>query len=380
MMLVQARIAATSETWEKKAQRVAAVVSEAAPIHDADDSFVAEGYAALKDERMFSALVPEEFGGGGASIAEMCEAIRVIAKSCGSTALAFSMHCHQVAIPAWRLKHQKAPSEALLKRIAAEELVLVSSGGNDWLQSGGEAVKVDGGFRVTARKPFASGSVMGDLLMTSAIYDDPREGPVVLHFGVPLTSEAVTLEPTWQVMGMRGTGSNDIVITNFFLPDGAVGGRRPFGEWHMLFHIISKVAFAFVYSAYIGIAEQAAAEALASARKRRPNTGTALLAGELENELLAARLAHQRMVQLAENAEPGPETTSEAMAARTLAGSHSINAVTKALELAGGGAFYRRNPIERAFRDIQAARFHPLQEKPQLEFSGRVALGWDIND
>lgn len=379
-MLVQAKRAANSETWLEKAERVAAIAGAAASVHDSDDSFVAEGYAALKEERMFSALVPQEFGGGGATITEMSDAVRVIAKSCASTALAFSMHCHQVAIPAWRLKHQKAPAEALLKRIAAEELVLVSSGGNDWLQSGGEAIKVDGGFRVTARKPFASGSVMGDLLMTSAIYDDPREGPLVLHFGVPLQSEAVTIEPTWQVMGMRGTGSNDVVITDFFLPEGAVGGRRPFGEWHMLFHIISKIAFAFVYSAYIGVAEQAAADALAIARKRRPNTGVALLAGELENELLAARLAQQRMVQLAEHAEPGPETTSGAMAARTLAGNHAISAVAKALELAGGSAFYRRNPIERAFRDIQAARFHPLQEKPQLEFTGRVVLGWDIND
>jgi alkylation response protein AidB-like acyl-CoA dehydrogenase len=181
-------------------------------------------------------------------------------------------------------------------------------------------------------------------------------------------------------MGMRGTGSNDVVITDLFVPDSAIGGRRPLGEWHILFHIISKIAFAFIYSAYLGVAEQASLEALAVARRRRPSAATAFLAGELENELLAARLAHQRMVQIAEDAEPGPETTSESMACRALAGSHAINAVTKALELAGGGAFYRRSPIERAFRDIQAARFHPLQAKPQLEFTGRVALGWDIDE
>ena len=47
--------------------------------------------------------------------------------------------------------------------------------------------------------------------------------------------------------------------------------------------------------------------------------------------------------------------------------------------LAGGGAFYRKMGLERAWRDIQAARFHPLQEKPQLELTGRVALDWDID-
>jgi alkylation response protein AidB-like acyl-CoA dehydrogenase len=48
-------------------------------------------------------------------------------------------------------------------------------------------------------------------------------------------------------------------------------------------------------------------------------------------------------------------------------------------ELAGGASFYRDMGLERAFRDVQAARSHPLQEKPQLRFSGRVALGLDID-
>jgi alkylation response protein AidB-like acyl-CoA dehydrogenase len=99
----------------------------------------------------------------------------------------------------------------------------------------------------------------------------------------------------------------------------------------------------------------------------------------MENLLLAARLAHRRMIEIAETGQSGPETTSEAMALRTLVGSNAIAAVSKALEVAGGGAFYRKNELERAFRDVQAARFHPLQEKPQLDFTGRIALGWDIN-
>lgn len=378
-MLAELKRAETNVDWQRKAEQVAAVAGEFAAIHDRDDTFVAEAYAALKEARMFSALVPAELGGGGATIPEICEAIRLIARSCSSTALAFSMHCHQVAIAAWRLRYQNAPTEPLLRRIAAEELIIVSSGGSDWLTSGGKAIKVDGGFRISARKAFASGSTMGDLLLTSAVYDDPVDGPTVLHFGVPLRSDSVAIEPTWEVMGMRATGSNDVVITDFFLANEAVAGRRPAGPWHMLFHVISKMAFAFVYSAYLGIAEQAGDDALDIAAKRKPNTATMLLAGELENELIATRLAHRRMVELAEDSKPGPATTSEAMACRTLTGTHAINAVTKALELAGGGAFYRRSPIERAFRDIQAARFHPLQEQPQLEFTGRVALGWNID-
>ncbi|HET6943556.1 MAG TPA: acyl-CoA dehydrogenase family protein [Sphingomicrobium sp.] len=366
-------------SWPAKAERIAEEIERHASVHDRDDTFVAEGFEALKREGFFAALVPGELGGGGASLAEMCEAIRIIASACGSTALAFSMHCHLVAVSAWRWKHQNAPTDALLKRVAAEHLILVSSGGSDWLNSGGTLVKVDGGYLVNARKPFASGSVIGDMLVTSAVYDDPEDGATVLHFAVPLNAEGVEHQPTWLVLGMRGTGSNDVVITDYFLPDSAVSGRRKAGPWHMLFHVISKMAFTFVYAAYLGVAERARSEAMRAAASRAPNVSTAQLAGELENELLSARLAHEQMVRLAEEAAPGPETTSSAMACRTLVGRHCIAAVTKAMELAGGGAFYRRNLIERAFRDVQAARFHPLQEKPQTEFSGKVALGWDID-
>ena len=379
-MLAKVEDMAAVRTWQDRARLIAAEIATYAAAHDADDSFVSEGYALLRDAGFFKALVPAELGGGGATIAEMCDSIRIIAGGCGSTALAFSMHCHLVAAAAWRREHQGAPTEGLLKRVAAEDLILVSSGGSDWLQSGGTAEKVEGGFKVTARKPFASGSPQGDLLVTSAVYDDPEHGPTALHFAVPLKGAGVSHLDTWSVMGMRGTGSNDIVIDGLFVPDAAISGRRPAGEWHMLFHVISKIAFALIYSAYLGIAEAARDKALDMARKRPPSPPVAQLAGELENELLAARLAHANMVQIAEQAAPGPETTSAAMACRTLAGRHAIETVAKAMELAGGAAFYRKTGLERAFRDVQAARFHPLQEKPQLDFTGRVALGWDIND
>jgi len=365
--------------WIKKAEEIAAAIADHAARHDSDDSFVAEGFAALDEAGFFAALVPQEFGGGGATVAEICDAIRIIGATCGSTALAAAMHSHIVAVAAWRWRNQGAPTDGLLKRIAAEKLRLVSSGGSDWLKSAGTMEKVEGGYRLTARKAFASGSPTGDLLMTSAVYDDPEAGQTVLHFAAPLKGEGVSIAPTWQTMGMRGTGSDDVVFDGLFIPDAAIAGKRPQGQWHMLFHIISMIAFALIYSAYVGIAEGARQRALELAKKRPQDPLLAQLVGEMENALLGARLAHQRMVEIAETGTPGPETTSEAMACRTLAGQAAIDTVGKAMEVAGGGAFYRKTGLERAFRDVQAARFHPLQEKPQLDLTGRVALGWDID-
>src|SRR5215471_20100535 len=65
--------------------------------HDSDDSFVAENYADLKSHHLFSAGVPADLGGGGASHAELCAVLRTLGRSCGSTALALSMHTHLVA-------------------------------------------------------------------------------------------------------------------------------------------------------------------------------------------------------------------------------------------------------------------------------------------
>lgn len=377
-MLIKTNQMSAITSWQQRAQSVANEVGAYAADHDAEGSFVSEGFQRLKAEGFFKALVPQELGGGGVSVSTMAECIRIIARSCGSTALAFAMHSHVVAVAVWRRQHQDAPTEGLLKRVADEDLVLVSTGGNDWLRSGGEAIKVDGGFRVTARKPFASGSAGGDLVNTSCTFVDPELGPTVLHFAVPLTATGLRIEPSWQVMGMRGTGSDDVVLHDVFVPDAAISGRRPSGEWHMLFHVISKIAFALIYSAYLGVAEGARNAAVTAASKRSPDPLTAQIAGEMENHLLLAQLANVEALRIAEHDEPGMSTTSRAMQCRQLTGRHAIATVEKALELAGGSAFYRKNALERMYRDIQAARFHPLQEKPQRDMAGRWALGWQI--
>jgi alkylation response protein AidB-like acyl-CoA dehydrogenase len=116
--------------------------------HDADDSFVAENYAELKRHKLFSAGVPTELGGGGASHRELCDMLRELAHHCPATALALSMHQHLVAANVWNYRHGR-PGEALLRRVAEEERVLVSSGAGDWLGSNGQTEKVPGGYRLT---------------------------------------------------------------------------------------------------------------------------------------------------------------------------------------------------------------------------------------
>jgi alkylation response protein AidB-like acyl-CoA dehydrogenase len=368
----------TDVTWADRAAQLGPRFAERAAKHDETDAFVAENYRELKEHRFFSAGVPTDLGGGGAAHGELCAMLRTLGGFCPSTALALSMHTHQVCVAAWRWQRERAPVDGLLRRIATDELVLVTSGGSDWLPSSGRAERVEGGYRVTARKVFSSGSPGGSLLLTSAIFEENGER-TVLHFPVPLDEPGVRMLDTWRTLGMRGTGSNDIALEGVFVPEGAIAGRREPNVWTPLFHLTALLAVPLIYAVYVGLAESARALALSLAARRREEPAVALLVGEMDNELTGARLALEHMIRLAAEAQPGPAATNEVVIGRTLAGRGAARAVDKAMEVAGGAGFYRAAGLERMFRDVQAARYHPLQEKAQLRFSGRYALGLDLN-
>lgn len=370
--------AAARTDWERMAHEVGPELAARAAQADADDAFVAENLALLKDRGFHAAGVPAELGGGGASHAELAAMLRTLARYCGSTALALSMHTHQVALPAWRWRRTPEAVEGLLARIVGQKLTLVSSGGSDWLDGSCRAEPAEGGFRVYGRKVFASGCPAGDLLMTMAVLDAP-EGPTVLHMALPLRGEGVRILDTWQTLGMRGTGSHDIELSGVFVPESAVTVRRPAGRWHPVMHMVTLIAFPLIYAVYVGLAEAARDKALDLAAARKPSSDLELILGEMETELAAARLALADMLACAASEEPGPAASSRIMTGRTLAGRAAIRTVEKAMEAAGGAGFYRRTGLERIFRDVQAARYHPLQEKAQARLAARLALGLDID-
>ena len=359
--------------WRTTLATLTPAFAERAAQLDEGDEFVAENFRALRASGLLAAGVPREQGGEGLELAELCELLRTLAHACSSTALAFSMHTHQVAVAAWRLKHQKAPVTPMLEKVARDKVVILTTGGGDWLDSSGEAAAADGGFRVRARKPFSSAAPTGDLLSTSAVL-----GAEVIHFVIPMKSEGVRIEPTWRTMGMRSTASHDVVLEDVLVPESAVAIRRPKGKWHPLFHLLSMISLPLIYAVYLGVAEAARDRALALVRKRRPDEHLLGAVGEMENQLAAARIAHAHWVALGAGAQPGPDTTSKAMIDRTLVARGVLSTVDAGMNVAGGAAFFRANGLERLFRDAQGARYHPLQEGLQKVLSARHVLGLEM--
>lgn len=379
MSAVQQKEQAPAEDWVATMHTLGPRFAARAAAHDANETFVADNYVELKALGAFAAAIPTELGGGGASYGELADMLRTLARHCGSTALALSMHTHLVATLLWRWRRDPQAVEGFLRRIVDEKLVLISTGASDWLNGTGKAERVDGGWRVSGRKIFGSGVPMGDYLITGAVYDDPDAGPTVLHFPLSLKADGVRILDTWHVMGMRSTGSHDTAIEGAFVPEAAVSARRPQGQWHMLLHVAVMLAFPLVYSVYLGIAEAARDIAIERARSRNADDALCGLVGEMEDELAIARLAQADMVAVGAASEPGRDTTDRIMIGRTLVGHAAIRTVEKAMEVVGGASLYRDIGLERRFRDIQGARFHPLQEKAQHRYAGRNALGLPID-
>ncbi|HXU06485.1 MAG TPA: acyl-CoA dehydrogenase family protein [Polyangia bacterium] len=366
----------TTSRFFEIVQKLGPRFGERAVAADIEGRFVADNYADLKEARLMSALVPSELGGGGATHGEICQVLREIAHYDGSTSLALSMHTHLVAATVWRFKHGQ-PAEGLLRKVAASELVLVSTGAGDWVESVGKAERAEGGYRVSAVKRFGSGSPAGDMMLTSAPYQDPERGWEVLVFPVPLSAPGVTVRNDWDTMGMRATGSNSIELRDVFVADEAISVRRPRGQWHPSWSVTITVAAPIYMAPYIGIAERAALLAREAVKGRAADKAPIQALGEMGNALTVAQMAFREMIEIANNFDfmPKTEDADRVLIRKTIAANATVQTVNKAVEVVGGTALFRNVGIERLWRDVQAAAFHPLPEKKQLEFSGRVALG-----
>ena len=362
--------------FSKLAHKLGKDFSNRAAKYDETDSFVHENYEDLKKFRVFSAMVPRELGGGGISHGQMSDFLRIIGSYDGSTALALSMHQHLIAATVWKYLHGKG-GEALLKKVADQQLILVSTGARDWLESNGELIKVEGGYELTANKVFASQSAVGDMLITSARYHDPEEGDLVLHFPVKISAKGVKVINNWKTMGMRGTGSHTVQLNKVFVPDSAIALKRQQGELNQSWNVILSVAMPLIMSAYVGIAEKAAQIAIDKSKSsgiKKDQLPYTL--GEMHNQLTLAQVMLKDMVGIANNFDFAPNhgMGNDILTRKTLVANACIKTVNKSMEIIGGQSFFRVFGIERLFRDVQAANYHPLPEKDQQRFSGNYIL------
>ncbi|MFR9806892.1 acyl-CoA dehydrogenase family protein [Pseudonocardia sp. RS010] len=357
----------------------AAVGRAAAPFeaaHDADAGFVAEAYAAMAELGYHRLGVPVELGGLGASLRQVVLAEEELGRWSGSAALAAAMHQYLTRMQVWRHRRGKPDAAAVLRRVADEGLVLATSGGSDWVCPTTTATRVDGGYRFDGRKTFCSQAPAAGVLATSAVLGEPGPDAVVLHAGVPFAAPGVRIVETWDTLGMRGTASHDVVLDGVFVPEEKVLGTRPYGALAGPL-LVAVIHFAPVAAAaYLGVARGACEEAerLAAGRAEVPPAAVRGI-GEMRARLRVARWALLAAVDEVGDDPPADDPTLDAvLTAKRHAVVEAREVVDRALEVAGGPAFFRSSPLERAYRDVRGGPFHPLTPEATLARLGERAL------
>jgi alkylation response protein AidB-like acyl-CoA dehydrogenase len=376
-------MATTLPTDADLIERAAAVggqIAGDASRHDVEGTFVEEGLQCLREAGLLALAVPADLGGLGATIRQVTMVQRELAHHCGSTALATSMHQHVVAFTAWRFGRGMPGAEGTLRRVADEGILLVSTGGGDFTHPRGEAIKVDGGYRVSGRKQFASQSNFGDVLSTMFVYEDPEQGRRVLNMAVPVRAEGVTVLDNWDTLGMRGTASNDVVLEDVFVPEDKVVANRPYGVVDPPLQVIASIAMPIISGVYLGVAEAAYEAAVPVARRKAEDPIVQRQVGLMAHRLKVASWALDGAIdEVGDDPDPSVQRFAAVMTAKREIALAGIEVCDIALEVGGGPAFFRGSTLERCYRDIRAAKFHPLSPELTLVHGGRLALGLPVD-
>jgi len=352
--------------------------------HDRDNTFVFENFDRMRESGYLRLAVPEELGGLGATMRQVCFAQAELARSCAATALAVNMHQYLVLANVFRWKRGAPGAEALLRRVASEGIVLMTSGGSDGIWPSGKAVKENGGYRISGRKVFCSQAPVAGALTTMAVYDDPVEGPVVLLAGIPMSSPGITILDNWDTMGMRATGSNDLLLEDVKIAETQVAARRPWGKVDPALRTAGVHFAPPVAAVYAGIAAAARDEAVRMVSRRSSGDGNALADDPTVQRAVGLMDAKLRTLwwsllgaleELGDEYAPDDRALEAVMIAKRHVVTEAQEVVDLAMQTVGGSAYFKTSPLEQAYRDVRAGLFHPMNPERTLLYAGRLALG-----
>lgn len=378
------------------AEELAAVFAERAEVHDREGSFPFENFDDIRAAGLPALVIPAEFGGWNADLLEAVMVMETLATGDGSTALSLSMHMQSMGGAAesrlWppalfeRICRDAVEKGALINACATEpELGSPSRGGKPKTsaypvyppgQEGGEPEA----WIISGRKNFASMSPALDYFIIPATLQDGSED--VARFIIP-RSDAIEIVPTWDALGMRSTGSHDIVIHDVRAPHANLISRTdahkpirggPINAWFML----------LISASYLGVAEAALKAASRYANERVP-TALGRPIATLENIQRrlgkAELLIHQAQVQLYSAADLWTRHPEQRLAlspsiaaAKMTVTNNAVKAVDECMRVVGGAAMTRRLPLERYFRDVRGGLSHPINDDQALVMFGRGAL------
>jgi indole-3-acetate monooxygenase len=257
----------------------------------------------------------------------------------------------------------------------------------------GTARPVDGGFLVDGRWAYCSGISHAGVLFAGCFLQrgegegEARQLPIV----VGLPREQLEVLDTWHTLGLRGTGSHDVLASEVFVPAGHSfslfdGPKvdRPLYRFPVFGYFAASIAAAALGNARGALDEFAELAAVkvgqGSTRPLAERSGTQAALAGAEASLRAARALYYGAIAAAwEAAQSSAPVSVELRNELRLAATHAVrtsaDAVDAAYDLAGGPAIYDRSPLQRRFRDAHTATAHFQVNLASRELQGRLLLG-----
>ncbi|WP_433373091.1 acyl-CoA dehydrogenase family protein [Streptosporangium sp. CA-115845] len=358
---------------EELAGRLAAVADETERLGKLSD----ESVKLIREAGVMRLLQPTDFGGYAAHPRDFAEAVMAVAKVCGSTGWV----CGVGGVHPWEM--------ALCDRRLQEEVW--GSDPNTWIASpympNGVATPTDGGYILKGHWQFSSGTDHCDWIFLGALLGDAEGRPAQpmkgLHVVLP-RSDYTIVEDSWDVIGLHGTGSKDIIVDGAFIPAyrtidaaevaaGEVAAERV-GRTETVYRLPFWSMFPLgITSAVIGICEGALAthldyqrdRVMAGGTKVKDDPYTLYAISEAASDIQAARLqlldGISRLYDLADSGKP--ITLADRAVVRrnqVRCAWRAVSAVDEIFARSGGNAVRRNNPMQRFWRDAHVGLQHAI--------------------
>lgn len=391
------------------AEEHAADVATRAEAHDREGTFPVESFEAMKATGFMAATVPEAFGGLGLDSAhDLAVGLNRLARADGSTAIAANMHLSFGLIAARLVRGAREAGDDDAAAATEDFLGLLGQGsvamanatepGTDLRHPLTEATRVEEGWAINGRKIFGTLSPIAEVFFVPA-RTLRADGSYGRGFALVFrdTPGQQILE-NWDALGMRASGSHDVVYENCVVPENLFTAGEDWGVYSTMDLVIATAGNIGLVASFLGIAEAARDIAVEMARTRRKapsgrvigeRPGIQRLVAEIDIALSTCRSmlhtvgeaidVHVCQRPVAEvTVEELHELNKEFQATKIVANRAAIDVVDRVLTVSGGAGYLTASPLSRLYRDVRAGPFmQPLSPAEAHEYIGKVALGFE---